>query len=265
MAQRYHLREGIIIRRMELPSGDVVVTLFSEGGKWRGLARKGKLPGGNLGRLSLFHHVTLQHYAKNDEDLSVITQVSLNGALAKLSHPEVYPFAHLLAELADKLSADVQPGESPGGSMYSYLAAGLRGLAQHDDPERVALTIAWKLLRQAGLTPRLQGCAHCGASDLGANGAAPRFDIAAGGVTCGRCNSGLPLAGESLALLERMVLGTVREALESSIGDPAGDPAGKPADDLFPLWRLLSRYLAYHVGALNSLSGLSRAQLEPAS
>jgi hypothetical protein len=75
----------------------------------------------------------------------------------------------------------------------------------------------------------------------------------------------LPLAGESLALLERMVLGTVREALESSIGDPAGDPAGKPADDLFPLWRLLSRYLAYHVGALNSLSGLSRAQLEPAS
>lgn len=250
MAQRYHLKEGIIIRRLELPSGDVVVTLMGEGGKWRGLARKGKLPGGNLGRLSLFHHVTLQHYAKNDEDLSLVTQVSLNGALGKLSQPGRYPFAHLLAELADKLTGDVQPGEPSGQSVYTYLAAGLRGLAQHEDPERVALAIAWKLLKQAGLSPRLQSCAHCGSAELGS-----RFDVAAGGMTCGRCHSGLPLTGESLGLLERMVFGTVREALEDEKAD------------LEPLWRLLSRYLAYHVGPLNSLSGLPvgpLTRLEPA-
>ena len=56
--RRYTVTEGIVLRRKPLPSGDLVVTLLSHEGKWRGVARKGRLPGGNLGKLSLFHDVT---------------------------------------------------------------------------------------------------------------------------------------------------------------------------------------------------------------
>lgn len=107
MAPRYHLREGIVVRRRELPSGDVVVTVLGSGGKWRGVARKGKLLGGNLARLSLFHEVSVQGYRKRDDDLLLITQVELSGALPALSQPALYPYAHLLAELAEHLAVAV--------------------------------------------------------------------------------------------------------------------------------------------------------------
>jgi DNA repair protein RecO (recombination protein O) len=239
VAQRYHLKEGIVIRRTELPNGDVVVTLFSEEGKWRALARKGKLLGGNLGRLSLFHHVSVQHYLKHDEDLSLITQVALSGALSGLTRPDVYPYAHLLAELTDKLTVDVHIGES----VYGYLAGGLRGLANHPDPEAVALVISWKLLQQAGLAPRLQRCVHCNAPVADGGGS---FDVAAGGMSCGGCGAGIMVSERAAAELQMMVTATVRKALAAGITER----------DL--QWRLLARYLSYHVGPLNSLSGLSR-------
>ncbi len=229
------VKEGIVIRRLELPSGDVVVTLLGEDGKWRGIARKGKLLGGNPGKLSLFHDVSVQVYRKRDEDLALITQVQLGGALSKLSHPDIYPYAHLLAELADKLTVDVQPGEG----IYGYLTGGLRGLAQHDDPEAVALVMCWKLLAQAGLTPRMARCARCGAADVG-----QKFDVAAGGMTCQRCDSGMLLTTQTISELSSFLLATVRQALE------------KPILERKTHWALLSRYLAFHVGELSSLLNL---------
>lgn len=181
MAPRYHLREGIVVRRRELPSGDVVVTVLGSGGKWRGVARKGKLLGGNLARLSLFHEVSVQGYRKRDDDLLLIIQVELSGALPTLSQPALYPYAHLLAELAEHLAVD-----HAGERLYAYLASGLRGLVQHHDPEAVALVISWRLVQQAGLAPRLTRCARCGGWP------GRRFDIAAGGLTCDRCARGCP-------------------------------------------------------------------------
>ena len=189
---RYAVSDGIVIRRTKLPSGDLVATLLSEHGKWRGVARKGTLPGGNIGRLSLFHDVTVQHYRRREDDLPVFVQVQLNGALPRLSDPAVYPYAHLLAELADQLTVDVHIGEP----LYAYLASGLRGLAQHDDPEAVALAYAWGLLRQAGLAPETGRCARCGAA-----GPLVAFDVAAGGTVCADCGDrggGLRLDPEEL-------------------------------------------------------------------
>ena len=244
MRQRYQVREGIVIRRHELPSGDVIVTLLDERGKWRGRAKKGKQLGGNLGRLSLFHDVTLQHYGRSDEELNVITQVQLNGALPGLSAPSVYPYAHLLAELSDRLSGDVHVGEG----FYSYLASGLRGLAQHPDPAAVAVVYAWKLIAQAGLSPRLTRCAVCGQNPPGEH-----FDAAAGGLSCASCARGFRLPAAVVADLLRVHGRSVREALET------------PLADLADHWALLGRYLAYHVGEVQSLRGLARlSTLEPA-
>ena len=172
------MQEGVILRRSELPNGDVIVTLLSEASKWRAVARKGKLIGGNLGKLSLFHDVTVQHYTRpnGSDDLALITQVQLNGALPRLSDPAIYPYAHVLAELTDKLAVDVHLD----GGFYEYFTGALRGLSSQPDPERVALIMGWRLLAQAGLAPRTTRCARCGERDLEGDDA-PTFDAAAGG------------------------------------------------------------------------------------
>lgn len=237
MGSRYQVSQGIVIRRTQLPSGDVVATLLREHGKWRGIARKGKRVGGNLGKLSLFHDVNVQYYRRRDEDLAVFTQVTLNGALPRLSDPAIYPYAHVLAELTDKLTVDVHVGEN----VHAYLVSGLRGLSQHPDPEAVALVMSWRLLQQAGLGPRLSRCVRCAQASPGSH-----FDIAAGGLSCGDCQSGVRLSAEALRELTVILRRPVREALGELLSE-------RPLH-----WRLLRRYTAYHVGELNSLDDLRR-------
>lgn len=227
------------MRRAELPSGDVVVTLLGEGGKWRAVARKGKLIGGNLGKLSLFHDVTVQHYRRGGDDLALITQVQLNGALPRLSDPAIYPYAHLLAELTDKLSVDAQLERG----LYHYFAGGLRGVSHHADPERVALVMSWRLLAQGGLTPRLNRCARCGEGDLSGP---PAFDVAAGGLSCASCGSGFRLEA------------SVRDDLVALHHRSVADALERPFDERRAHWALLARYFEFHVGELQSLRHLPR-------
>lgn len=232
MSRRYRVDHGIVIRRTVLPSGDVVATLLSETGKWRGIARKGKKLGGSHGRLSLFHDVTVQHYRRRDDDLALVTQVELNGALPRLSDPAVYPYAHLLAELADRLTVDVHLGEP----FYAYLASGLRGLHAHHDPEAVALAYAWRLLAQAGLAPEVRRCVGCGRADGLAS-----FDVARGGMACDACGGGTPLSPE------------VRASLTDLIARPLSAALDVPVPSRESLWRIFGRYAAYHVAPLASL------------
>ena len=237
--RRYTVTDGIVIRRMPLPSGDMVVTLISEHGKWRAVARKGRLPGGNLGKLSLFHDVTVQYYRRKEEDLALLTQVQLNGALPRLVAPSVYPYANLLAELVDRLTVDVHLGES----IHSLLASGLRGLNRHHDPEHVGLLYAWRLLGIAGLAPLLDRCQRCGAGqDL------VSFDVAAGGLTCGRCTSGSYVGPEVVDELRDLVARSAKTAI-----------VRRPHDSSLH-WRLLAQYVGYHVGELHSLSAVSAAR-----
>ncbi len=227
------MTEGIVIRRKVLPSGDVVITLMSEHGKWRAVARKGRLPGGNLGRLSLFHDVTVQYYRKHEDDLALLTQVRLNGALPNLSRPEIYPYAHVLAELTDALTVDVHLGEQ----VYAYLASGLRGLNRHPDPNLVALAYAWKLLGLAGLAPSTDVCLHCRTEvPLVA------LDVAGGGLTCGACARGMRLGADGAAELRRLVAGSLHTLLRA------------PPLDRELHWRVLERYVAYHVRELHALA-----------
>lgn len=256
--QRYRVREGIVVRRTPLPSGDVVATLLSPDGKWRAVARKGRLPGGNPGRLSLFHDVTVQAYQRRDDDLAVVAQVRLNGALPRLADPAIYPYAHLLAELADRLTVDVHLGEP----LHAWLASGLRGLDADPDPERVALVHAWMLLRVAGLGPDpgpdrdgREDAARDGTgdgaddgADDGAGGGArggARLDLAGGRIAYG--GEGLAMSGDALRGLRLLIAGRARDALAD------------PLVERTTHWRLLTRYVAWHVDELRSLTSLTGA------
>ncbi|MDR9392053.1 MAG: DNA repair protein RecO C-terminal domain-containing protein [Trueperaceae bacterium] len=236
---RYRVRDGIVVRRAPLPSGDVVVTLLSEDGKWRAVARKGRLLGGNPGRLSLFHDVRVQTYQRRDDDLAVVTQVTLRGALARLADPGVYPYAHLLAELADRLSVDVHHGEP----LHAWVASGLRGLDVDEDPERVALVHAWMLLRVAGLAPEVEGA-------VGDGGAGARLDVAAGRLATD--GEGVALAPDVAAGLARLVADRPRATLREALPD-------RPAQ-----WRALGRYVAWHVDRVKSLEAIAGPPSGPA-
>jgi DNA repair protein RecO (recombination protein O) len=236
---RYHVSDGLILRRTPLPSGDVVVTILSDHGKWRAVARKGRLPGGNLARLSLFHDVTVQAYRRRDDDLAVLTQVRLNGALAGLTRPEVYPYAHLLADLTDALTVDVHVGEA----LFRIVSSGLRGVAQHHDPDAVALAYAWHLVTMAGLAPRPAPCDRCG-------GVATTLAVAAGAL---RCNDhadherDLWLGESAAADLDRLLRGPLRLSVDAP-------PLDRPR-----AWRALLAHTREHVGEVRALVGLVAA------
>ncbi len=235
---RYTVTEGIVIRRKVLPSGDVVATLLSRHGKWRGIGRKGRVVGGNLGRLSLFHDVSVQYYRRREDDLALLTQVTLNGALPNLSRPEIYPYAHLLAELTDAMTMDVHLGDQA----YTYLASGFRGLDQHPQPERVALAYAWRMLSLAGMAPRTDACVVCGST-----AALTHLDVSAGGLTCEACRRGIPIGTEAARELHRFGVAGLRTAIDAPLSDSALH------------WRLLARYLSFHVHELRSLAALEGA------
>jgi DNA repair protein RecO (recombination protein O) len=233
---RYQVHDALVLRRVPLPSGDVVVTLLSEHGKWRAVARKGRLPGGNLARLSLFHDVTVQAYRRRDDDLAVLTQVRLNGALPALARPDVYPYAHVLADLTDAMTVDVHVGER----LLAVVTSGLRGVARHDDPDAVALAYAWHLIALAGLAPRSGPCDRCG-------GVATVLAVPAGALRCADCADSerdLVLGELATAELDRLLRAPLRAAVAA------------PPSDRARAWRALLAYTREHVGEVRALRAL---------
>ena len=241
--RRTQVRDALVLRRSPLPSGDVVATLLSPTGTWRAIARKGRLPGGNLARLSLFHDVTVQFWRRREDDLALITQVQLNGALAGLVRPEAYPYAHLLAELADVLTVE-QPADE---RCYALVASGLRGLHAHADPEAVGLAYAWRLLALAGLAPDTRACAGCG-------GEPSHLWIAEGLARCPACSEGV--AGERHADPALFLGPEALAELDALVRGPLASAVHRPPADRARHWRTLRRYVRWHVGPVRALEAL---------
>ncbi len=233
-----------MLRRRLLPSGDAIITFLSERGKWTALARSGRNSAGLVASLSLFNDVTVQHYRRQEGDLPVITQVTLNGMLPRLSEPGLYGFAHILAELADKLTVDVSYGEP----LYAYLASGLRGLCSSDDPELVTIAYAWRMVKVAGLAPVALACPGCGSQ-----GPLTQLDIPAGLLRCAQCGGGARLEPATAAELESMLTDTLLNAITNGLADREAH------------WRILDRYVAHHVSSLSSLSLRARPETEAAN
>ena len=234
---RYRTRSGIVLRRHKTPSGDIILSLLTPDGKFKGICKAGAR-GQHASRLNLFQHLTVQTFERPNSDLLTLTELVLEGALTGLTDPAVYPFAHFLSELADKLYQD---DDFVGQAGFELFSGGLRGLVRHPDPDRVTLIIAWKLLATHGLFPRVQACIDTGAMDD-----LTHFDAGRGGVTTASVGRGLPVGVDTTDELQRIATSTVREVLEHPLLTEAREG----------LWAALEAYLTVQIGMLKSLGAL---------
>ncbi len=230
---RYRTRSGIVLRRKATPTGDVVLSLLTPEGKLRGVARAGA-KNGLAAKVNLFHHLTVQVYLRPGNDMALLSEIILEGALERLTQPEVYPYAHWLAELADKM---YQEDDHVGQAGFELVSGGLRGLARHEDPNRVALVMAWKLLGAHGLYPRVSSCPDTGQTDC------VRFDVQRGSVSA---QSGLHIGEDAIWELRRIQAETVREILLEPL-----ESSTRQA-----LWRILEPYIGTHVGSMQAWAAM---------
>jgi DNA repair protein RecO (recombination protein O) len=234
---RFRTRSGIVVRRYKTPAGDIILSLLTPEGKIKGICKAGAR-NQHASRLNLFQHLTVQTYERPNSDLLTLNELVLEGALPGLSDPGVYPFAHFLAELADKLYQD---DDFVGQAGFELFSGGLRGLVRHGDPDRVTLVIAWKLMALHGLFPRVQACI-----DTNDTIALTHFDAARGGVTSARVARGVRVGEAAIEELNLIAQNTVREVLEETL----------ETDTRNGLWAALEAYVTAQVGALKSLGAL---------
>ncbi|MFN4071982.1 MAG: DNA repair protein RecO [Thermus sp.] len=149
--ERYRLEEGIVVGRRALPQGDLLLRFLTPKGSLEAVARKGMRPSGRSGRLSLFHHVRFQLYAKG-EGLPTLTQAELLGRLHGLEEPQRFLIASFLAELSYRLAS---PEAAP--RIYPVFISGLRGIAKHPRPLLPLVWAGWRVVKAGGLGPNLRG------------------------------------------------------------------------------------------------------------
>lgn len=181
---------GLILRTVEVFETSLVVTMFSRDlGKVSALAkgaRRLKSPfQGGLDLLGVSDIVVLH---KASEALDLVTEsvpverfVSLRRDLAALYAG--YYVAELLSDLTDF--------QDPHPKLFDAAVVTLRHLGDPLLRSRRVLRFELACLRELGLMPALDACAHCGAA-VGARGDTIAFGLATGGVLCPACRPGQP-------------------------------------------------------------------------
>ncbi|MFN8509091.1 MAG: DNA repair protein RecO [Deinococcaceae bacterium] len=221
---------GIVIRRTVLPNQDVFAHLLTPQKKLKVIVRATHKNPLRMG-LNLFHDVDIQLKTGSD-GLHTLTQVHLEGALAKLSQPGRYEYAHLVAELVDRLVP-----EGPAADRWLRdLASTLRGLSEYNDPDWLSLVMVFRFLTLGGFAPKVTW-----------EGSTPPryFDPLLGSVSTTR---GLPIKPEVVLFLRQMYQIPVRQLLDT----------GLEAKDRKKMWLLLGSHIEHHIGVLKSFKALSQ-------
>jgi DNA repair protein RecO (recombination protein O) len=232
---------GLVIRTVDVFETSLVVTLFTrELGKVSALAKgarrlKSTLQGG-LDLLGVSDIVLLH---KASEALDLVTEsvpierfMSLRRDLAALYAG--YYVAELLSDLTDF--------HDPHPKLFDAAVVTLRHLGDSQLRSRRVLRFELACLRELGLMPALDACAHCGAAVEGRGDTdAIAFGLATGGVLCAECRPGQP----HVATLSGRTLESLRAL--ASPGD-AWRALGSDATALSPVRATLGAVISHQLG-----------------
>lgn len=231
----------LILRRLDAFETSLIVTGFSrELGKVSALAKGARrLKSPMLGGLDLLGHSDMVLLHKASEALDLVTEATpierfdaLRRDLAALYAG--YYIAELLSELTDF--------HDPHPLLFDAALITLRHLG--DPVLRPKRVIRFELacLRELGLMPALEDCAHCGTPvEPDSNRDRVAFGLATGGVLCPSCRPGVPhvatLSGRTLQGMQVL----------ASPGSTWRDPSWTSAD-LGPIRATLGAVISHWLG-----------------
>lgn len=177
--------EAIVLRSRSLDGADKLLVLFSrERGRLRALAYgAGKPASRKRGAVQPFSRTGL--LLERGRELDVVRQAQEIEGMPHLHEDlQAMAFAAYFAELVESFS----PEEEPNEALYAAFLTALRGLARPEDRDLLALAFTARVLAFAGLAPRLEACAACGAPPS----PDAAFSPGAGGVLCRACRGADP-------------------------------------------------------------------------
>jgi DNA repair protein RecO (recombination protein O) len=181
---------ALVVRAVEVFETSLVVTLFTrELGKVAALAKGARrLKSSFQGGLDLLSVCDIVLIPKASEALDLLTEsapverfASLRRDLAALYAG--YYVAELLTELTDY--------HDPHPKLFDAARVTLRHLGDAGTRSRRILRFELACLRELGLMPALDRCAHCGTAIERPRGRVP-FGLAAVGILCTACRPGQP-------------------------------------------------------------------------
>jgi DNA repair protein RecO (recombination protein O) len=204
---------GVVLRTYRLGEADRIIVLLTEQhGKVRAVAKGVRRTSSRFGaRLEPLGNVALLLW-QGRGDLDTVNQVEVIDP-----HPRLRADLDRVAggmsmlEVADQVAQE----RHPDPALYAMLVGALQVLDDPDrDPTLVAPAFFLKTLVLEGAGPVLDSCVSCGATGDGAQLVA--FSMVDGGMLCRSCRRGRPVGPEALALMRRILGGSLGSVLASS-------------------------------------------------
>lgn len=200
--------EGIVIRSMKMGETSKLVTLFTrELGILKVVAKGSRASKSRFGAaLEVLTVASIVYYEKENRELQFLSQADIAEYFSALcTDLEKWGLANACCELIMRSQADVEVKPA----LYPVFLETLRAM---NAPEADGRACFWgfqmKLLGILGVAPNLRQCQGCGAKEIAMKGEQEEmhyaFEIAQGGVICGRCSSraaAVLLGGETHRLL----------------------------------------------------------------
>jgi DNA repair protein RecO (recombination protein O) len=191
---------AIIVRSHEVFETSLVVTAFTrELGKVSGLAKGGRrLKSPMQGGLDLLGVSDIVLLHKASDALDLVTEAVPVERFASLRCDLTSLYAgYYLAELL----SDLTDFHDPHPKLFDAALVTFRHLGEAPLRSRRVLRFELACLRELGLMPVLDACAHCG-DEVEAKGDTFAFGLATGGILCAGCRTGQPhvatLSGRTL-------------------------------------------------------------------
>ena len=197
---------ALVIRSIEVFETSLVVTLFTrELGKVGALAKGARRPKSTLqGGLDLLGVSDIVLIPKASEALDLLVEAAPIERFASLRRDLAALYAgYYIAELLN----DLTDLHDPHPKLFDAARITLRHLGEAELRSRRVLRFELACLRELGLMPALEACAHCGAA-VDAVGEVVWFGLASGGVLCAACRTGqthvATLAARDIAVIRSL-------------------------------------------------------------
>ncbi len=177
--------QAVCLRSQEYSESSQIVTLFGrEHGKIRAIAKgsrrtKGKFEGG-IELLSVGEIIFVP--ARESSSLSTLSEFAVTRTFPGLrKNLTGLHCAQYAAALVSEFTEDLDPHEN----LFELLCESLAGFERGEKPESVLLLFEWNLLKETGLSPRVDKCSSCGRALE--HGVQLYFSSEVGGMLCRDC------------------------------------------------------------------------------